>query len=54
MERIEQSIGGLAADLATLAAHADRLISVGGRACNQDDAADILGFCLKRFQTRTS
>jgi hypothetical protein len=28
------------------------LISVGGRACNQDDVADILGLRLKRFPTR--
>jgi hypothetical protein len=41
----------LAADTATRAASADGLISVGGRACDLDDVADIPGLRLRCFST---
>jgi hypothetical protein len=50
---VERRIGEPAADTATHAARSDALISVAGRACNQDDLADIVGFRLKRFPTRS-
>jgi len=47
IERLEKRIDGLTADMATLDARSDDPITIGGRACNHKDAADILGHRLK-------
>src|SRR5271165_2302592 len=47
IDRLESRARGLAADMATAAAHAHGPVTIGNRACTREDAIDLLGHRLK-------
>ncbi len=47
IDRLESRVAGLAADMATAAAHAHDPVAIGSRACAREDALDLLGHRLK-------
>ena len=47
IDRLASALAGLAADMATAAAHADDPITIGSRPCDREDAIDLLGHRLE-------
>ena len=47
IDRLESRVAGLAADMATAAAHAHGPVTIGSRLCSREDAIDLLGHRLK-------